>query len=304
MPTRSCPAITGRRRTLCPAMVASASSSKSSAPMVTGLPFAKLPAVTVAGSWCFATTCTTMSRSDTIPVSRLSSPQIGSEPTPSSAIFSAAVATDSFSPTHSAPAVIASRYRTGHDQPLISRVHGPYLTPVPYPSPLTRPWTQLGGVDCVTCTPWARSAATAGQWCLHGITSRSRSRLPCCLTVPPSLPAYRWQLMTCGPRPATPRVALGRGPGVLRPQPVDVSAPLALDSCFHAVVWAELGDGRALTELDATLAGRLVPHMRYGGQSPDTFLGPPWPPRRPSPHRRCSVTPSRCSSSEDSRWTR
>jgi len=50
------------------------------------------------------------------------------------------------------------------------------------------------------------------------------------------------------------------------------------DSCFHAVVWAELGDARALRELDATLAGQLasglVPHMRYGGEPPDTFLGP------------------------------
>jgi len=50
------------------------------------------------------------------------------------------------------------------------------------------------------------------------------------------------------------------------------------DSCFHALVWAELGDDRAVTELDATLAGQLtdglVPHMRYGGEPPDTFLGP------------------------------
>jgi hypothetical protein len=50
------------------------------------------------------------------------------------------------------------------------------------------------------------------------------------------------------------------------------------DSCFHAVVWAHLGDGRAITELEATLTGQLadglVPHMRYGGKPPDTFLGP------------------------------
>ena len=35
---------------------------------------------------------------------------------------------------------------------------------------------------------------------------------------------------------------------------------------------------RAVTELASTLAGQLpgglVPHMRYGGEAPDTFLGP------------------------------
>lgn len=50
------------------------------------------------------------------------------------------------------------------------------------------------------------------------------------------------------------------------------------DSCFHSVVWAHLGDARALTELTSALAGQLadglVPHMRYGGGPPDTFLGP------------------------------
>jgi hypothetical protein len=50
------------------------------------------------------------------------------------------------------------------------------------------------------------------------------------------------------------------------------------DSCFHAVVWTHLGDSRAVTELEATLAGQLpdglVPHMRYGGEPPDAFLGP------------------------------
>jgi len=50
------------------------------------------------------------------------------------------------------------------------------------------------------------------------------------------------------------------------------------DSCFHAIIWAHLGDSRALTELDAVLAGQLaggmVPHMRYGGGQPDTWLGP------------------------------
>ncbi|MPV36109.1 MGH1-like glycoside hydrolase domain-containing protein [Georgenia subflava] len=50
------------------------------------------------------------------------------------------------------------------------------------------------------------------------------------------------------------------------------------DSCFHAIIWSALGDDRAVLELRATLAGQLasglVPHMRYGGQGPDTWLGP------------------------------
>ncbi|MET1085543.1 MAG: hypothetical protein ABWY04_00210 [Arthrobacter sp.] len=50
------------------------------------------------------------------------------------------------------------------------------------------------------------------------------------------------------------------------------------DSCFHAIIWARLGDDRAVQELDAVLAGQLdngmVPHMRYGGEGPDTWLGP------------------------------
>lgn len=50
------------------------------------------------------------------------------------------------------------------------------------------------------------------------------------------------------------------------------------DSCFHAIVWAHLDDPRAATELAAVVAGRtaggMVPHMRYGGGPPDTWLGP------------------------------
>ena len=50
------------------------------------------------------------------------------------------------------------------------------------------------------------------------------------------------------------------------------------DSCFHSIIWAHLGDGRAVRELDAVLAGctadGMVPHMRYGGGPADTFLGP------------------------------
>lgn len=50
------------------------------------------------------------------------------------------------------------------------------------------------------------------------------------------------------------------------------------DSCFHAIIWAHLGDARAVRELTAVLDGQLpdglVPHMRYGGAPPDTWLGP------------------------------
>ena len=50
------------------------------------------------------------------------------------------------------------------------------------------------------------------------------------------------------------------------------------DSCFHAVVWAHLGDERAVQELAAVLEGQLadglVPHMRYGAIPPDAWLGP------------------------------
>jgi hypothetical protein len=50
------------------------------------------------------------------------------------------------------------------------------------------------------------------------------------------------------------------------------------DSCFHSIVWAHLGDERALQELAAVLEGQLpdglVPHMRYGATDPDTWLGP------------------------------
>jgi len=50
------------------------------------------------------------------------------------------------------------------------------------------------------------------------------------------------------------------------------------DSCFHAIVWAHLGDKRALKELDAVLEGQLeqgmVPHMLYGAEPSQTWLGP------------------------------
>ena len=50
------------------------------------------------------------------------------------------------------------------------------------------------------------------------------------------------------------------------------------DSCFHAVIWARLDDPRAGAEFEAALAGQLagglVPHMRYGAEPPDVWLGP------------------------------
>src|SRR4051794_25624868 len=109
MPIRSCPSITGRRRTLCSAIVCSASSTESSAPIVTGLPSPSSPARVDAGSLPCASTFTTMSRSLSMPLSRLSSPQIGIAPTLSSASRLAASRIVSFSPMHSAPPVMTSR---------------------------------------------------------------------------------------------------------------------------------------------------------------------------------------------------
>lgn len=50
------------------------------------------------------------------------------------------------------------------------------------------------------------------------------------------------------------------------------------DSCFHSIIWAHLQDRRAVVELGEVLAGStsggMVPHMRYGAEGPDTWLGP------------------------------
>lgn len=50
------------------------------------------------------------------------------------------------------------------------------------------------------------------------------------------------------------------------------------DSCFHAIIWAQLRDPRSTRELGAVLDGQLpgglVPHMRFGGQPPGAWLGP------------------------------
>src|SRR5215217_4466228 len=109
MPTRSWPSITGRRRTLYWAIVFRASWMESSAPMVTGLPSPSSPARVEPGSLPLASALTTMSRSVSTPFRRLSSPQIGIDPKPRSAIFLAASSRVSFSPTHSALGVMTSR---------------------------------------------------------------------------------------------------------------------------------------------------------------------------------------------------
>src|SRR5215217_4123345 len=109
MPTRSWPSITGRRRTLYRAIVFRASWMESSAPMVTGLPSPSSPARVEPGSLPWASALTTMSRSVSTPLRRLSSPQIGIDPKPRSAIFLAASSRVSFSPTHSALGVMTSR---------------------------------------------------------------------------------------------------------------------------------------------------------------------------------------------------
>jgi hypothetical protein len=66
--------------------------------------------------------------------------------------------------------------------------------------------------------------------------------------------------------------------GFCLPNPATYPHLWLWDSCFHAIIWAHLGDPRASRELAAVLAGQLpeglVPHMRYGGQPPDTWLGP------------------------------
>ena len=66
-PTRSWPSTTGRRRTLRSIIVRNASSTLSSAPIVTGLPSPMSPAVVFAGSLPAARTFTTMSRQSACP---------------------------------------------------------------------------------------------------------------------------------------------------------------------------------------------------------------------------------------------
>jgi hypothetical protein len=103
--------MTGRRRTLWSIIVRSASSTESSAPIVTvsPSPWPSSPALTCAGSFPAASTFTTMSRSVSMPFRRLSSPQIGMPPTSSSARRFAASSTLSFSPMHWTSELMMSR---------------------------------------------------------------------------------------------------------------------------------------------------------------------------------------------------
>ena len=69
----------------------------------------------------------------------------------------------------------------------------------------------------------------------------------------------------------------GVGGGYCVPNPTTYPWQWLWDSCFQAVVWAHLGDGRAVAELAAALADQdadgFVPHLRYGaGPSPHAGL--------------------------------
>jgi glucosylglycerate hydrolase len=61
----------------------------------------------------------------------------------------------------------------------------------------------------------------------------------------------------------------GPGRGFCVPHPATYPWQWLWDSCFHAVVWAHLGDERAAAELDSALVAidedGFVPHMRYAG---------------------------------------
>lgn len=58
------------------------------------------------------------------------------------------------------------------------------------------------------------------------------------------------------------------GGGFCVPNPTTYPWQWLWDSCFHAVVWAHLGDERAIVELRSALAaqgpGGFTPHLRYG----------------------------------------
>ena len=67
------------------------------------------------------------------------------------------------------------------------------------------------------------------------------------------------------------------GGGFCVPNPSTYPWQWLWDSCFHAVVWAHLGDARALTELASALSTQdaegFVPHLRYGsGPRPHASL--------------------------------
>ena len=58
------------------------------------------------------------------------------------------------------------------------------------------------------------------------------------------------------------------GGGFCVPNPTTYPWQWLWDSCFHAVVWAHLGDERAIVELRSALSAQgadgFVPHLRYG----------------------------------------
>lgn len=60
--------------------------------------------------------------------------------------------------------------------------------------------------------------------------------------------------------------------GFCVPNPTTYPWQWLWDSCFHAVVWAHLGDERAVLELTAALSDQgvdgFVPHLRYPGDEP------------------------------------
>ena len=60
-----------------------------------------------------------------------------------------------------------------------------------------------------------------------------------------------------------------REPGFCVPNPATYPYQWLWDSCFHSIIWAELGDDRCVTELANTLAHQdgdgFVPHMTYWG---------------------------------------
>src|SRR4051812_33668392 len=90
-------------------MVRSVSSTESSAPIVTGLPSASSDTAVEGGALPSAMHLTTMSRSVNMPLSRLSSPQMGIAPTSRSRSLRAASLRVSLTETHSALPVMISR---------------------------------------------------------------------------------------------------------------------------------------------------------------------------------------------------
>ncbi|MGQ0832524.1 MAG: MGH1-like glycoside hydrolase domain-containing protein [Microthrixaceae bacterium] len=69
----------------------------------------------------------------------------------------------------------------------------------------------------------------------------------------------------------------GDGTGFCVPNPTTYPWQWLWDSCFHAVVWAHLGDERGLLEVRSALGAQdadgFVPHLRYaGGESPHAGL--------------------------------